>query len=261
MTPTDDNAPEEEGEEAENPLEHASADDPGEEAIENPLEQASDDDPEEEAIENPLARASAEDCYEEAGILLESGNQSLALQLLQVAIAKDPTNATYREALSSVRETLMEQGHRKEQEIQAREKLNRDLESAPVTPPPKAEDRRPDHRHIIKAALALLLLVVAALNTAWALGAFDKPVAQPEVDATPYMNISLVVERANEGTVPTDLVLHVAPDWKTMPEKMALIKKLSAAASTQGFAAMTILDGEGRKVASTRNHGKVIQLY
>ena len=259
MTPTDDNAPEEE--EAENPLEQASADDPEEEATENPLEQASADDPEEEAIENPLERASAEDCYEEAGLLLESGNQSLALQLLQVAIAKDPTNATYREALSSVREMLMEQGHRKEQDIQAREKLNRDLEAAPVTPPPRVEDRRSNHRHIIKAAAAVVLIIVAALNTAWALGAFDKPVPRPEVDATPYMNISLVVERSNEGTVPTDLVLHVAPDWKTMPEKMVLVKKLSAAASTQGFSAVTILDGEGRKVASTRNHGKVIQLY
>ncbi len=233
-------------------------------AEDQPEEEAADSEQDDSPQDEPssLATASAEDCYEEAKLLLEGGNKSLALQLLQVAIAKDPTNATYREALAEVREMRAEQGHQKEKEIRAREKLNRDLEEAPVSPPPRAaDDKGPSQRHVIKAAAALVLTIVAAVNTAWVFGVFEKPLERPAVDATPYMNISLVVEQATEGPVPTDLILHVATDWKTKPDKLVLVKSLAAEASAQGFSAVTLLDDEGRKVASTRNHGKIVQLY
>lgn len=114
--------------------------------------------------------------------------------------------------------------------------------------------------HLIKAGVGLTLLLLALLNAAWMFGVFEGVPDRPEVDATPYMTVSLVVSGASEGSVPTDLVLRVGEDWDTTEDKEALVGRLARTAAGNGFTAVTVMRGD-QKVASARNSGKLVQVY
>ena len=200
-----------------------------------------------------LQTATAEECFAEGQRLGRDGNHRMAAQWMQVAVAKAPANPHYRAALRGLHAQRGADAKQREATVQAAQQAV----ETPTAPAPRASASK---AHLVKAGVAAGLLLLAGLNAAWMFGVFDAPPDRPEVDAMPYMTLSLVVSGAAQGPNPTDLVLRVGEDWDDAADKEALVGRLAAAAAANGYTAITVMRGD-RKVASARNGGKLVLVY
>lgn len=132
-----------------------------------------------------------------------------------------------------------------------------DMGSSPQQPTEGA----PEKPYLVKAAVALILLLVATGAGLHAFGVFSQGPDYTEVSATPFVAASEVVERATTGTAPTDLILHVNDGWDGVSDKEALLKTWAAEASTQGFSVVNVMGPDGQRVAGSRNNGQTARVY